>query len=45
MLKWFAPKSKPAPEVLARWGRNDPCWCGSGKKYKLCHMSKDQAKK
>ena len=18
-------------------GRNDPCWCGSGKKYKLCH--------
>jgi len=20
-------------------GRNDPCWCGSGKKYKLCHGS------
>ena len=18
-------------------GRNDPCWCGSGKKYKNCH--------
>ena len=18
-------------------GRNDPCWCGSGKKYKHCH--------
>jgi uncharacterized protein YecA (UPF0149 family) len=18
-------------------GRNDPCYCGSGKKYKLCH--------
>jgi preprotein translocase subunit SecA len=18
-------------------GRNDPCWCGSGKKFKLCH--------
>jgi preprotein translocase subunit SecA len=18
-------------------GRNDPCWCGSGRKYKLCH--------
>ena len=18
--------------------RNDPCWCGSGKKYKDCHM-------
>jgi preprotein translocase subunit SecA len=24
-------------------GRNDPCWCGSGKKYKLCHMRHDQA--
>jgi len=19
-------------------GRNDPCWCGSGKKYKKCHL-------
>ena len=23
--------------------RNDPCWCGSGKKYKKCHLKKDQA--
>jgi preprotein translocase subunit SecA len=23
-------------------GRNDPCWCGSGKKYKSCHMKSDQ---
>jgi methionyl aminopeptidase len=22
-------------------GRNDPCWCGSGKKYKKCHMALD----
>jgi SEC-C motif len=21
-------------------GRNDPCWCGSGKKYKKCHWGK-----
>jgi preprotein translocase subunit SecA len=21
----------------ARIGRNDPCWCGSGQKYKKCH--------
>ena len=21
--------------------RNDPCWCGSGKKYKKCHMDFD----
>ncbi len=24
-------------------GRNDPCWCGSGKKYKHCHMRQDMA--
>ena len=34
-------------EILEKWmdeniaksvkvGRNDPCWCGSGKKYKFC---------
>ncbi len=23
-------------------GRNEPCWCGSGKKYKHCHMQEDQ---
>ena len=22
--------------------RNDPCWCGSGKKYKQCHMRFDE---
>ena len=22
-------------------GRNDPCWCGSNKKYKTCHMAFD----
>jgi hypothetical protein len=27
------PKGEPAP------GRNDPCFCGSGKKYKKCHGS------
>jgi preprotein translocase subunit SecA len=26
-----------APEE--KLGRNEPCWCGSGKKYKLCHGS------
>lgn len=24
-----------------RPGRNDPCWCGSGKKYKHCHLRED----
>ena len=23
-------------------GRNDPCWCGSQKKYKHCHMDFDE---
>ena len=23
-------------------GRNDPCWCGSGKKYKKCHAAIDE---
>jgi hypothetical protein len=23
-------------------GRNDPCWCGSGKKYKKCHLDADE---
>ncbi|MEI3188013.1 methionyl aminopeptidase [Brotaphodocola catenula] len=27
--------------VLKIIGRNDPCWCGSGKKYKNCHLEFD----
>lgn len=23
-------------------GRNEPCWCGSGQKYKRCHLRSDQ---
>jgi hypothetical protein len=26
-------------------GRNDPCHCGSGQKYKKCHLPKDDAAK
>lgn len=26
----------------ARPGRNDECWCGSGKKYKKCHLGFDE---
>ncbi|MBV8841955.1 MAG: SEC-C domain-containing protein [Bryobacterales bacterium] len=25
------------PPALPKVGRNDPCPCGSGKKYKKCH--------
>ena len=29
------------PERMKTPGRNEPCWCGSGKKYKSCHLSFD----
>ena len=31
-----------AQQHLNEIGRNDPCWCGSGKKYKYCHLRDDQ---
>lgn len=31
-----------APRSVARIGRNDRCPCGSGKKYKECHLSAGQ---
>ena len=35
-------QQSPAPAKSAgSLGRNDPCWCGSGKKYKQCHMRQD----
>ncbi len=48
----FSPGRKEAPparvqpvepfrSTAPKIGRNDPCWCGSGKKYKRCHLGKD----
>ncbi len=31
------PEAKPVP------GRNEPCRCGSGRKYKQCCLEKDEA--
>lgn len=28
---------------MSKLGRNEPCHCGSGKKYKKCHMKEEQA--
>ncbi len=28
--------------IFKRMSRNDPCWCGSGSKYKKCHMEQDE---
>lgn len=41
--RWYYFDSQfPKPETIRRegekTGRNDPCPCGSGKKYKKCHM-------
>ncbi|HZM00296.1 MAG TPA: SEC-C domain-containing protein [Planctomycetota bacterium] len=32
-----APPTKPIVNRAPKLGRNDPCWCGSGKKFKKCH--------
>jgi hypothetical protein len=37
-----APSKPSATKPVETPGRNDPCWCGSGKKYKHCHLREDQ---
>lgn len=32
------------PQTSAQPGRNEPCHCGSGRKYKHCCLAKDDAK-
>lgn len=36
-----AGRGSQAKQAVARPGRNDPCWCGSGRKYKTCHAAFD----
>lgn len=36
------PRSTPS---RPRVGRNDPCPCGSGRKYKKCHLAADEAER
>jgi preprotein translocase subunit SecA len=33
-------QKKPIVNATKQLGRNDPCWCGSGKKWKKCHYPK-----
>ena len=35
-------KAEPIRRSMDKVGRNDPCPCGSGKKYKNCHMKSSQ---
>ncbi|MDT2008272.1 SEC-C domain-containing protein [Rhodococcus opacus] len=34
------PCSNTSSRLPGRGWRNHPCWCGSGKKYKTCHLGK-----
>ena len=36
-----APKITQSAQKKRKIGRNEPCWCGSGKKYKKCHLNSD----
>jgi hypothetical protein len=36
LLERFQPAPRPG------LGRNHPCWCGSGRKYKVCHLHREQ---
>ncbi len=38
-----APVERTVKREAPKVGRNDPCHCGSGKKYKSCHMREDRA--
>ena len=40
IAKAFGREANPAPNTSL--GRNEPCWCGSGDKYKRCHFDSDQ---
>ncbi len=38
----FLPREIVAAPARRKFGRNDPCWCGSGLKYKRCHLRADR---
>jgi hypothetical protein len=38
-----AEDEEPYVRTQPKLGRNDPCWCGSGKKYKKCHLTADES--
>lgn len=35
------PSAKGQSSAKKKIGRNDPCWCGSGKKWKKCHYPQE----
>jgi SEC-C motif len=46
LASWFRNLFSSRPRgPQAELGRNDECWCGSGKKYKRCHLKSDELKR
>lgn len=49
LMDWIKKMLSPRPSAAAiaahTLGRNDLCWCGSGKKYKKCHLPSDAQKR
>ena len=37
-------EDEPYQRAEPKLGRNEPCWCGSGKKYKKCHLDSDEGR-
>lgn len=37
-------EDEPFERAEPKLGRNEPCWCGSGKKYKKCHLDSDEGR-
>jgi uncharacterized protein YecA (UPF0149 family) len=42
IVKIFSSRHEQEPERYP--ARNELCWCGSGLKYKKCHLSSDEEK-
>jgi uncharacterized protein YecA (UPF0149 family) len=40
-MSFWSKLRKQPPKSATNFKRNDPCWCGSGKKYKKCHYESD----
>ena len=43
IASFFTSGEDTAP-AAQRPGRNGLCWCGSGRKYKKCHLEEDEKK-
>ena len=42
IVKIFSPEDSSG--IARNLGRNEICWCGSGKKYNRCHLEDDEKK-